>query len=78
MTDIIQPVLEPEAAEFAKANDTPPFLYQLAPAEGRKTVDEVQTGDIDKQCVTDYLSQKRRQGAQLALTQVSEPHHPKV
>ncbi|WP_280452594.1 alpha/beta hydrolase [Nocardia cyriacigeorgica] len=44
----IQPVLEPEAAEFCKATDTPPFLYQLPPEEGRKAVDEVQSGDIDK------------------------------
>lgn len=43
-----KPVLEPEAAAFAKETDSPPFLYQLPPAEGRKTVDEVQSGDIDK------------------------------
>ncbi|WP_043660786.1 alpha/beta hydrolase [Nocardia thailandica] len=46
MTDI-EPVLEPEAAEFCKATDTPPFLYQLPPEEGRKTVDEVQSGPVD-------------------------------
>jgi acetyl esterase len=45
------PVLEPEAAEFVKANDTPPFLYQLPPAEGRKIVDEVQSGDIDRPAI---------------------------
>lgn len=45
------PVLEPEAAEFAKATDTPPFLYQLPPAEGRKAVDEVQAGQIDKPAI---------------------------
>lgn len=50
MTDI-KPVLEPEAAEFCKATDTPPFLYQLPPAEGRKAVDEVQSGDVDKPAV---------------------------
>ncbi|ABG94902.1 MULTISPECIES: alpha/beta hydrolase [Rhodococcus] len=50
MTDI-KPVLEPEAAEFAKATDTPPFLFQLPPAEGRKTVDEVQSGEIDKPAI---------------------------
>lgn len=42
----IKPVLEPEAVAFCEATDTPPFLYQLPPAEGRKTVDEVQSGDV--------------------------------
>lgn len=50
MTDI-KPVLEPEAAEFAKATDAPPFLFQLPPAEGRTTVDEVQSGEIDKPAI---------------------------
>ncbi|MGE2728218.1 alpha/beta hydrolase [Mycolicibacterium vaccae] len=50
MTEI-EPVLEPEAAEFCKATDSPPFLYQLPPAEGRKTVDEVQSGDIEKPAI---------------------------
>ncbi|WP_424187038.1 alpha/beta hydrolase [Actinokineospora sp. G85] len=39
-----EPVLEPAAQEFADATSTPPFLYELGPAEGRKTVDEVQAG----------------------------------
>jgi acetyl esterase len=47
----IKPVLEPEAADFAKATDNPPYLYQLPPAEGRKTVDEVQAGEIDKPAI---------------------------
>lgn len=34
MTEI-KPVLEAEAVEFAKATDTPLFLFQLPPAEGR-------------------------------------------
>jgi acetyl esterase len=50
MTEI-KPVLEPEAAEFAKATDTPPYLFQLPPAEGRKTVDEVQSSEIDKPAI---------------------------
>ena len=33
MTEI-KPVLEPEAVAFCEATDTPPFLYQLPPAEG--------------------------------------------
>lgn len=46
MTDT-QPVLEPEAIQFAAATDVPPFLFQLPPAEGRKVVDDVQSGDVD-------------------------------
>jgi acetyl esterase/lipase len=43
-----RPVLEPAAAEFAGATANPPFLFDLAPAEGRKAVDEVQAGPIAK------------------------------
>jgi acetyl esterase/lipase len=41
-------VLEPAAQEFADATANPPFLADLGPVEGRKTVDEVQRGDIAK------------------------------
>ncbi|MEU4231474.1 alpha/beta hydrolase [Nonomuraea sp. NPDC026600] len=44
----VQPVLEPAAAAFVKATANPPYLFDLAPAEGRKAVDEVQSGEIDK------------------------------
>ncbi|WP_225823502.1 alpha/beta hydrolase [Streptomyces naphthomycinicus] len=47
----VQPVLEPAAAEFAAATANPPYLFDLAPAEGRKAVDEVQSGDIEKPAV---------------------------
>ncbi|MFI9612129.1 alpha/beta hydrolase [Streptomyces sp. NPDC052023] len=47
----VQPVLEPAAAAFAKATANPPFLFDLPPAEGRKAVDEVQSGDIDKPAI---------------------------
>ena len=43
-----RPVLEPAAAEFAAATAQPPFLFDLAPEEGRKTVDEVQSGEVAK------------------------------
>ncbi|MEU4270679.1 alpha/beta hydrolase [Streptomyces sp. NPDC026092] len=43
----VTPVLEPAAAEFARATAKPPFLFQLPPAEGRKAVDEVQSGPVD-------------------------------
>ena len=41
-------VLEPAAQEFADATANPPFLFDLGPIEGRKTVDEVQSGEIAK------------------------------
>lgn len=41
-----RPVLEPAAAEFAAATAKPPFLFEIAPEEGRKAVDEVQLGDV--------------------------------
>jgi acetyl esterase/lipase len=44
-------VLEPAAQEFADANANPPYLFELGPIEGRKTVDEVQSGEIAKPAV---------------------------
>ncbi|MBX7553913.1 alpha/beta hydrolase [Streptomyces sp. NPDC004232] len=43
-----RPVLEPAAAAFAEATANPPYLFDLGPVEGRKTVDEVQSGEISK------------------------------
>ncbi|KUN00081.1 esterase [Streptomyces yokosukanensis] len=43
-----RPVLEPAAAAFAEATANPPYLFDLGPAEGRKAVDEVQSGAIAK------------------------------
>ncbi|WP_405608970.1 alpha/beta hydrolase [Streptomyces sp. NBC_00076] len=54
MSDVaepVQPVLEPAAAAFAAATANPPYLFDLPPAEGRKAVDEVQSGDIEKPAV---------------------------
>ncbi|NED77722.1 alpha/beta hydrolase [Streptomyces sp. SID9944] len=42
------PVLEPAAAAFAEATANPPYLFDLGPVEGRKAVDEVQSGEIAK------------------------------
>ncbi|GAB3705930.1 alpha/beta hydrolase [Amycolatopsis oliviviridis] len=39
--------LEPAAQAFVEATATPPFLFQLPPDEGRKAVDEVQSGDVE-------------------------------
>ncbi|MFF4255760.1 alpha/beta hydrolase [Streptomyces sp. NPDC001663] len=46
-----RPVLEPAAQAFVEATANPPYLFDLGPAEGRKTVDEVQSGDIAKPAV---------------------------
>ncbi|MEY9842622.1 acetyl esterase [Streptacidiphilus sp. EB103A] len=45
MTDV-KPVLEPAAQQFADDTANPPYLFDLPVAEGRKTVDSVQDGDI--------------------------------
>jgi acetyl esterase len=41
-------VLEPAAKGFAEATANPPYLFDLGPVEGRKAVDEVQSGPVDK------------------------------
>lgn len=46
-----RPVLEPAAQAFVEATANPPYLFDLGPVEGRKTVDEVQAGDIAKPAV---------------------------
>ncbi|MEV5295316.1 alpha/beta hydrolase [Streptomyces sp. NPDC053741] len=52
------PVLEPAAAAFAEATANPPYLFELAPADGRRAVDEVQSGDgvakpeVDEEWIT--------------------------
>ncbi|MEU6219365.1 alpha/beta hydrolase [Streptomyces sp. NPDC047022] len=44
--NVTRPVLEPAAAAFAEATANPPYLFDLGPEEGRKAVDEVQSGEI--------------------------------
>ncbi|MFF4138954.1 esterase, partial [Streptomyces mirabilis] len=46
-TSVVAPLLEPEARAFVEATANPPYLFDLAPAEGRKAVDEVQSGEIE-------------------------------
>lgn len=41
-------ILEPAAREFADATSTPPFIYELAPAEAREVLEGVQRSPIDK------------------------------
>jgi acetyl esterase/lipase len=48
VTTVAPVVLEPAAQEFADATANPPYLYDLGPIEGRKTVDHVQSGEIEK------------------------------
>jgi acetyl esterase len=51
-------VLEPAAREFAAATANPPYLPDLGPTEGRKAVDEVQSGEgvtlpeVDEEWIT--------------------------
>ncbi|MFC5187569.1 alpha/beta hydrolase [Actinomadura harenae] len=42
-----KPVLEPQAQAFAEATANPPYLFDLGPAEGRKTVDDVQSPEVE-------------------------------
>ncbi len=53
------PVLEPAARKFADATARPPFLYELPPEEGRRAVEEVQSGDVAKPAaeITDLVVQ---------------------
>jgi acetyl esterase/lipase len=46
-----RPVLEPAAQAFVEATANPPYLFDLGPVEGRKAVDEVQSGAIEKPAV---------------------------
>ena len=41
-------VLEPASQEFVDATSTPPFIYELAPDEARKVLDDVQAPPIEK------------------------------
>jgi acetyl esterase/lipase len=41
-------VLEPAAQAFADATSTPPFIYELTPADARKVLDDVQAEPIEK------------------------------
>ncbi|MFI8339347.1 alpha/beta hydrolase [Streptomyces sp. NPDC085639] len=53
-----EPVLEPAAQAFAHATAEPPYLYQIPVADGRKAVDDVQSGEgvvlpaVDEEWIT--------------------------
>jgi hypothetical protein len=40
--------LEPQARAVADANANPPYLFELGPDQGRRTVDAVQSGPVKK------------------------------
>ena len=46
-------VLEAASQDFVDATSTPPFIYELTPAEARKVLDDVQAEPIDKLPVED-------------------------
>src|SRR5919201_6540956 len=41
-------VLEPAAQQVADAFSKPPFLYQMAPADARKVLEDAQSGPVSK------------------------------
>jgi acetyl esterase/lipase len=47
-------VLEPASQAFVDETSTPPFLYELTPAEARKVLEDVQAAPIDKLPVEDH------------------------
>ncbi|MFD6415173.1 alpha/beta hydrolase [Streptomyces sp. NPDC060194] len=53
-----RPVLEPAAQAFADATAEPPYLYEIPVPDGRKAVDDVQSGDgvalpdVDEEWIT--------------------------
>jgi acetyl esterase len=47
-TTVAPVALEPAAQQFAEATANPPYLFDLSPAEGRKTAGEVQSGEIER------------------------------
>ena len=54
ITTITRPVvLEQASQQFVDATSTPPFIYELTPAEARKVLDDVQAEPIDKLPVED-------------------------
>ena len=41
-------VLEPAAQQVAEAFSKPPFLYELAPADARKVLEDAQSAPVSK------------------------------
>src|SRR5262245_5426639 len=55
-------VLEPASREFVDATSTPPFIYELSPAEARKVLDDVQAAPIEMLRVDERWITVRRRG----------------
>jgi acetyl esterase len=56
-TKAVTPVLEPAAQSFVEATARHPFIFELPPAEGRKLLDDLQSGkiaepEIDEEWIT--------------------------
>ena len=43
--------LEPQAKAVVDANANPPYLFELGPDQGRRTIDAVQSGPVKKPTV---------------------------
>ncbi|HET7516600.1 MAG TPA: alpha/beta hydrolase fold domain-containing protein, partial [Actinomycetes bacterium] len=43
--------LEPQAKAVVDANAAPPYLFELGPGQGRRTIDELQSGPVKKPTV---------------------------
>jgi len=56
-TKAVTPVLEPAAQSFVEATAKHPFIFELPPAEGRKLLDDLQSGkvaepEVDQEWIT--------------------------
>src|SRR5215211_1732394 len=67
-------VLEQASQEFVDATATPPFLYELTPAEARKVLDDVQAAPIDKLDVEDRWITVPAEVGDVRLRIVRRPH----
>ncbi|HEU4658473.1 MAG TPA: alpha/beta hydrolase [Capillimicrobium sp.] len=53
VTELSAPVLEPAAQAFADATANPPFVFDVGPAEARRTLEELQSGATARPAVDD-------------------------
>jgi acetyl esterase/lipase len=71
-------VLEEASRRFVEATATPPFLYELTPAEARKVLDDVQAAPIDKLDVEDRWITVPAQVGDVRVRIVRPPDAPGV
>ena len=67
-------VLEPASQAFVDATSTPPFIYELTPAEARKVLDDVQAEPIDKLPVEDRWITVPAEVGDVRVRVVRPPH----